>query len=52
IDGILKVKFKLRITSKSKPMTGPDELLLLLARDKSVFPTKNDYYDITIIILF
>ncbi|KAH7418828.1 hypothetical protein BKA64DRAFT_635943 [Cadophora sp. MPI-SDFR-AT-0126] len=43
IDGTLKPEFKLRTTSKSKPVAGPDDLLLMLvqhwARDESVFPT-------------
>ncbi|KAL5320094.1 hypothetical protein ACEPPN_013156 [Leptodophora sp. 'Broadleaf-Isolate-01'] len=46
IDGTLKPEFKLRTTSKSKPVAGPDDLLLLLvehwARDEFVFPTEDD----------
>jgi hypothetical protein len=30
INGTLKVRFELDITSKSKPVAGPDDLLLLL----------------------
>lgn len=32
INGTLKVKFKLDTTSKSKPVAGPDDLLLLLVQ--------------------
>jgi hypothetical protein len=56
INSILKVKFGLNTTSKSKPVAGPDNLLLILvqywARNESVFPTKDDRYNITTIILF
>ncbi|PVH69879.1 hypothetical protein DL98DRAFT_578123 [Cadophora sp. DSE1049] len=56
IDGTLKVEFKLRTTSKPKPVAGPDDLLLLLvqhwARDESVFPTEDDRHDVATIMLF
>lgn len=44
------------MTSKPKPVAGPDDLLLLLthhwARDEFVFPTEDDRHDIATIILF
>ncbi|KAH9203768.1 hypothetical protein DL95DRAFT_418785 [Leptodontidium sp. 2 PMI_412] len=56
IDGTLKVEFKLRTTSKPKPVAGPDDLLLMLvqhwARDESVFPTEDDRHDVATIMLF
>lgn len=56
INGTLKVKFELDNTSKTKPVAGPDDLLLLLvhhwARDESVFPTEDDRHDIATIMLF
>ncbi|KAH9210817.1 hypothetical protein DL95DRAFT_307308, partial [Leptodontidium sp. 2 PMI_412] len=56
IDGTLKPEFKLRTTSKSKPVAGPDDLLLLLvehwARDEFVFPTEDDRHDVATIMLF
>jgi hypothetical protein len=56
INGILKVRFELDTISKSKPVAGPDDLLLLLvqywARDEYVFPTEDDRYDIATILLF
>ncbi|KAH9204554.1 hypothetical protein DL95DRAFT_418158 [Leptodontidium sp. 2 PMI_412] len=56
IDGTLKVEFKLRTTSKAKPVAGPDDMLVLLvqhwARDESVFPTEDDRHDVATIMLF
>jgi hypothetical protein len=56
INGTLKVKFDLDTTSKSKPVAGPDDLLLLLvqhwARDEHVFPTEDDRHDVATILLF
>ncbi|KAM0139056.1 hypothetical protein ACHAP3_003324 [Botrytis cinerea] len=56
IDGTLEDNFGLDITTKAKPATGPDDLLLLFvqhwARDKSVFPTEDDRHDIVTIMLF
>lgn len=44
INGTLKVKFDLDTTSKSKPVAGPDDLLLLLvqhwARENTSFPPR------------
>jgi hypothetical protein len=44
------------MTSKPKPVAGPDDLLLLLvqhwARDESVFPTEDDRHDVATIMLF
>jgi hypothetical protein len=44
------------MTSKPKPVAGPDDLLLLLthhwARNESVFPTEDDRLDIATIMLF
>ena len=44
------------MTSKPKPVSGPDDLLLLLvqhwARDKSVFPTEDDRLNVATIMLF
>jgi hypothetical protein len=56
INGTLKVKFELDTTSKSKPVAGPDDLLLLLvqhwARDEHVYPTEDDRHDVATILLF
>ena len=56
INGTLKVDFQLDTTSKPKPIAGPDDLLLMLvqyqARNKSVFPTKDNHYDVATVILF
>jgi hypothetical protein len=56
INGTLKVKFELDTTSKSKPVAGPDDLLLLLvqhwARDEHVYPTEDDRLDVATILLF
>ena len=57
INDILKIRFGLETTSsKSKPVAGPDDLLLLLvqhwARDQSVFPTEDDRHDVAAIMLF
>lgn len=56
IDGTLNVVFKLDTTSKSKPVVGPDDLLLMLvqhwARDESVFPTEDERHDVATIMLF
>jgi hypothetical protein len=56
INGTLKVRFELDSTSKSKPVAGPDDLLLLLvqhwARDEHVFPTEDDRHDVATILLF
>ena len=56
INNILKVKFKLNTTFKPKPIARLDDLLLILiqywAYNKSIFPTKDDRYDISTIILF
>ncbi|CCD51206.1 hypothetical protein BofuT4_uP085680.1 [Botrytis cinerea T4] len=56
INGTLEDNFRLDITAKAKPATGPDDLLLLFvqhwARDKSVFPTEDDRHDIITIMLF
>ncbi|KAH6674828.1 hypothetical protein B0J14DRAFT_22861 [Halenospora varia] len=53
---ILKVRFELDAISKSKPVAGPDDLLLLLvqywARDEHVFPTEDDRHDAATILLF
>jgi hypothetical protein len=44
------------MTSKPKPVAGPDDLLLLLvqhwARDESVFPTEDDRLNVATIMLF
>ena len=52
----MKTQFNLDTISKLKLVAGPDDLLLFLtylwARDTSVFPTKDDRYDITTIMLF
>lgn len=52
----MKVEFDLDTTSTSKPVAGPDDLLLLLthlwARDESVFPTEDDRHDVATIMLF
>jgi hypothetical protein len=44
------------MTSKPKPVAGPDDLLLLLthhwARDESVFPTEDDRHNVATIMLF
>jgi len=46
----------LDVSSKPKPVAGPDDLLLLLAqhwaRDQSVFPTEDDRLDLPTIMLF
>jgi hypothetical protein len=56
IDSTLKVDFELDTTSKPKPVAGPDNLLLMhvqhWARDKSVFPTEDDCYDVATVMLF
>jgi hypothetical protein len=56
INGKLKFDFELGMTSKSKPVAGPDDLLFLLvrhwARDKHVFPTEDDQHDVATILLF
>ncbi|KAH8750476.1 hypothetical protein BGZ57DRAFT_775378, partial [Hyaloscypha finlandica] len=52
INDILKARFKLDTILKSKPIAKLDNLLLLLARDKHVFLTKDNQYNITIILLF
>jgi hypothetical protein len=43
-------------SAKPKPVTGPDDLLLLLvqhwARDESIFPTEDDRLDLPTIMLF
>jgi hypothetical protein len=56
INSELKVKFDLDMTSKPKPVAGPDDLLLLLthhwARDESVLPTEDDRHDVATITLF
>jgi hypothetical protein len=56
INGILKVKFELDMISKSKPVAGPDDLLLLLvqywAQNKYIYPTEDDRYNIATILLF
>lgn len=56
INTKLKIKFNLDITSKPKPIAGPDDLLLLLthhwACNKSVFPTKDDRLNVATIMLF
>ncbi|KAH6699722.1 hypothetical protein BKA61DRAFT_419534, partial [Leptodontidium sp. MPI-SDFR-AT-0119] len=56
INGTLKVRFELGTTSKSKPVAGLDDLLLLLvehwARDEHVFPTEDDRHYVATILLF
>ena len=56
INGTLKDEFGLDTTSKSKPVAGPDDLLLLLvqhwARDAHVFPTEDDRLDLATLLLF
>ncbi|KAH8745453.1 hypothetical protein F5882DRAFT_312733, partial [Hyaloscypha sp. PMI_1271] len=42
INSTLKFRFELDTISKSKPIARLDNLLLLLARDKYVFPTEDD----------
>jgi hypothetical protein len=48
--------FELDTSAKLKPVTGPDDLLLLLvqhwARDESIFPTEDDRLDLPTIMLF
>jgi hypothetical protein len=48
--------FELDTSAKPKPVTGPDDLLLLLvqhwARDESIFPTEDDRLDLPTIMLF
>jgi hypothetical protein len=56
INSILKVNFEQDIMSKPKPVAGPDDMFLIFvqywARDKSIFLTEDDHYDIAIVILF
>ena len=56
INSTLKDRFELDTTSKSKPVAGPDDLLLLLvqhwARDEHVFPTEDDRHNVATILLF
>jgi hypothetical protein len=56
INGTLKADFSLDNTSKSKPVAGPDDLLVLLvqhwARDESIYPTEDDRLDVATIMLF
>ena len=56
VNDTLKNKFNLNITFKLKLMTELDNLLLLLIQhwvwDAHVFPTKNDWYNFIMLLLF
>ncbi|KAH8797870.1 FluG domain-containing protein [Xylogone sp. PMI_703] len=56
INGFLTDHYKLDIMPKSKPVAGPDELLLALSHhwacDESVFPIEDDRLDVAAITLF
>ena len=56
VNNTLKDKFNLNITFKFKPVTGPDNLLLLLiqhwAQDAHVFLIENNWHDFITLLLF
>ena len=56
VNDTLKDKFNLNTTFKPKPVTGPDDLLLLLiqhwAQNAHVFPTENNQHDLAMLLLF
>ena len=56
VNSTLKNKFNLNTTFKLKPVTGPDNLLLLLiqhwAWNAHVFPTENNQHDFATLLLF
>ena len=56
INTKLRVLFELDMSAKPKPVTGPDNLLLLLVQhwacDESIFPTEDDRLNLPTIMLF